>query len=242
MTDAALILVAAGKSVRLGSDLPKPYLPLAGEPMLVQSLRTLCGLDSLRRAVVVAAADRLADAAGIIAERGPWRAPVEIVAGGAERQDSVANGLAAVTEPYVMIHDAARPFISLDTAAACLQAAIRSGAAIVAVPAHDTVKLAGVDGSIERTVDRSRIWLAQTPQTFRTELLRQALARARARGEILTDDAALMEAAGHPVELVPGDPDNRKITTAADYHWAQWFARAREVQSPSFPRRGQGGG
>lgn len=196
--------------------------------MLTHSLATLTELPAVKRAIVVVASDRQPECATLLEQHGPWKVPLELVVGGAERQDSVAAGLARVDdESLVLVHDAARPFIQSATAQRCLDAATECGAAIVALPANDTVKWAGAEATIDRTLDRTHVWLAQTPQIFHTDLLRRALEAALRRGDSLTDDAAMVEALGASVRLVAGDPDNRKITTTADLRWAEWFARDR---------------
>lgn len=228
----AVIVVAAGQGTRMGGGLPKAFVPLGGAPMLVYALRTLARLPNLTSLIlVVAAADR--ERAGEILEQyGPWPAAVQITPGGAERQDSVAAGLALVDAhaELVLVHDAARPFVSLAAATACAAAAAAHGAAIVALPAHDTVKLAD-DHCITQTLDRARIWLAQTPQIFRTALLREAYARAQRDRTVATDDAALVERLGTIVHIVPGEPTNRKITTPDDLRWAEWYLATRVAAS-----------
>ena len=131
------------------------------------------------------------------------------------------------TPTLLLVHDAARPFVSLECVEACVAAAATHGAAIAAVAAHDTVKLADPDSVIIETLDRRRIWLAQTPQVFRTDLLREAYQRARSDGFVATDDAALVERLGHAVRIVPGESTNRKITTPDDLRWAEWYLQAR---------------
>lgn len=189
-------------------------------------MRTLTALAPVSRCLLVVAQDRRSEAEAIVRQFAPWRCPVEVVEGGAERQDSVANGLACVRsdEDLVVIHDAARPFLPASCALRCIEVAAAEGAAIVALPAHDTIKLAHADGTIERTISRDRVWLAQTPQVFRTELLHRAVAEAKAKGLAVTDDASIAEAAGIPVRLVAGDEANRKVTTPADFAWAEWYA------------------
>jgi len=153
---------------------------------------------------------------------------MEVVQGGAERQDSVAAGLARVdaAADLVIVHDAARPFVSLACLTACVEAAAAGGAAIVAVPAHDTVKRVDASGVIVDTPDRRTIWLAQTPQVFRFALLRRAYEQAQHDGFVGTDDASLVERLGAPVRVVPGEPRNRKITTPDDLLWAESHLRA----------------
>jgi 2-C-methyl-D-erythritol 4-phosphate cytidylyltransferase/2-C-methyl-D-erythritol 2,4-cyclodiphosphate synthase len=159
--------------------------------------------------------------------------PFSVVAGGTVRTDSVRAGLLALHEcPLVLVHDAARPFASPELAQAVAEAAARGGAALAAVPVADTVKRAvspfvesgarqtGTDSQAElqvaETVDRSRLWLAQTPQGFRTELLREAFEKLGPAAAEATDECLLVERMGHPVTLVPGEPGNFKITTADD--------------------------
>ena len=207
----------------------KAFLDLAGTPMAVHALRTLTRVADVKSIVFVVGADQEAQAREIIHRFGPWPLPLQFVSGGAERQDSVAAGLAVVpaNAALVLVHDAARPFVSAACVGACIAAAATHGAAIAAVAAHDTVKLAGPDSVVVETLDRSRIWLAQTPQVFRTEVLREAYAKARRDGYVATDDAALVERLGHPVRIVPGEPTNRKITTPDDLQWAEWYLRVR---------------
>jgi len=223
------IIVAAGRGNRMGSPTPKALLPVAGEPMLLHSLRTFIGIPQLASIIVVVAADQVAATQGLLRDCSEVSVPIRIVCGGAERQDSVRAGLDEVDDAVdlVLIHDAARPFISLATVQACIAAAAIHGAAIVAIPAQDTVKIVGADRQIEQTVERTRVWLAQTPQVFRTQWLRDAYARATCDGHLATDDAALVERIGHTVRVVPGDSDNRKLTTAADLPWAEWYAARR---------------
>jgi 2-C-methyl-D-erythritol 4-phosphate cytidylyltransferase len=154
------------------------------------------------------------------------RIPLRITAGGEERQDSVAAGLALVGDSdLVLVHDAARPFATLDLFNRCIEAAAESGAAIAALPAKDTIKVATHEQTIRETIDRSGVWLAQTPQVFRVDLLKRAYEQAR-RDKILgTDEAALVERLGASVRLVAGEEANRKITTPDDLEWAEWYAK-----------------
>src|SRR4030095_10943497 len=145
--------------------------------------------------------------------------PIEIVSGGTRRQDSVANAFARVVgrADVVVIHDAARPFVTDATIRRTVSPAAESGAAIAAIAAHDTVKRASAEGMVVATLPREEIFLAQTPQAFRTSVLRDALAL----GTDATDEAMLAEQAGHPVQIVEGDPRNVKITTPHDLVMAE---------------------
>ena len=205
----------------------KAFLQLAGQPLASYALRTLYHLPSLISVALVVAADQEGAAAELLGQTGPPPVPIRITRGGEERQDSVAAGLAVVdpAADIVLVHDAARPFVSLACMQACVAAAAACGAAIAALPATDTVKLVDAE-TIVRTIDRQTIWLAQTPQVFRTEVLRQAVAQAQRDGFAATDDAAVVEHLGVPVRVVRGEATNRKITTPEDLQWAEWYLRA----------------
>lgn len=221
----ATIVVAGGPGTRLGADRPKALVELAGLPLFLRSLRALLACPAVTSAVVVAPAGYQATFETIARDDSP-RCPVAVVGGGAERQDSVRAGLAAVDDAeLVAVHDAARPFVAAAVVEEVVAAAARHGAAIVAVPASDTVKQVHPGGWIEATPPRERLWLAQTPQVFRTALLREAHERARLDGYAGTDDAALVERVGRRVYVVRGNEDNRKITTAEDLRWAEWRVR-----------------
>lgn len=218
---AVAILVAAGPGTRLGASVPKAFVRLAGEPLYAHALRALTSSSAIADVIVVVPVERVDEARAGVAALGLATLP-RVVAGGAERADSVRAGLAAAGDvALVAVHDAARPFVSADVIERVVAAAARHGAAIAAVPAIDTVKLASAGGVIASTPPRDSAWLAQTPQVFRTELLRAAHAAHGQRAA--TDDAMLVELLGAPVHLVSGDTDNRKITTADDLRWAEWF-------------------
>lgn len=222
MASVAAIIVAAGPGTRLGAGMPKAFVPLAGVPLFIRSLRALLAAPAIDQAIVVAPPEAMADAARLLQSGAPYRLTPALVAGGAERQDSVRNGLAAVGDAaLVAIHDAARPFVTRAAVEAAIDAARDHGAAIVAIPATDTVKIVHPDGWVETTPPRAQTWLAQTPQVFQTALIRAAHARAD-RATPVTDDAALVEQLGHRVRVVVGSPDNRKITTPDDRAWAEW--------------------
>lgn len=230
----AAIIAAGGRGERLGAGRPKQLLEIGGRSILDLAVAAFLGHGRIAEVVVVAPADLVGDLAG--AWTGP--APVRVVAGGPRRQDSVANGFAVVDgrADIVVVHDAARPFVRADLISRTIDAAAESGAALAAVPVHDTVKLAGEGDAeqptVERTIPRERVYLAQTPQAFRAEVLRAAIA-AGAGGATATDEAALAEAAGFAVRLVTGDAANVKITTPADLEAARVsVARRRERPGP----------
>lgn len=217
---AAAIIVAGGTGSRMGSDRPKQYLDLLGAPVLLWSVRAFLAHPGVGRVVVVLPA---ADA-----ESPPsWLAgvPVTIVAGGAERGDSVRAGLDALPagDGTVLIHDAARPLVPGAVITRVLEAA-RGGGAIAAMPVVDTVKAADRRGFVSRTLDRSGLWLAQTPQGFPLERLREVHRRAAAEGVAATDDAGLFERYGLEVRVVEGAAWNVKITRADDLRAAAALA------------------
>ena len=213
-----VVIVAAGKGTRLQSELPKPFLSVAGKPILVHTLRRFTPIEAVRRIVVVVAAEREVLCREVLHTHGPWPQPITVVHGGAERQDSVRNGLAALETrcEIVMIHDAARPFISAQAIQRSIDTATEGGSAVVATPVRDTIKRADTQHTIRETVSRQDLWLAQTPQTFRVEVIRAAHRWAQQQGLTGTDDATLVEQMGQPVRLVPGDALNFKITTPDD--------------------------
>ncbi len=208
----------------MANPTPKAFLPVNGQPLFTFSLRTIARLPSLQSLILVVASEWQAKAREI-SDALKLHIRLRVTPGGEERQDSVAAGLALVEESdLVLVHDAARPFATLDLFNRCIAAAAESGAAIAAIPAKDTIKLAGPEQTIRETIDRSGVWLAQTPQVFRVDLLKRAYERAR-RDQILgTDEAALVELLGAPVRLVVGEEANRKITTPDDLEWAEWRA------------------
>lgn len=218
-----VVIVAAGKGTRLQSELPKPFLSVADRPILVHTLRRFTPIEMVRRIVVVVAAARETLCQEVLHTHGPWPQPITVIHGGTERQDSVRNGLAALETQceIVVIHDAARPFISVEAIQRSIDAAAETGSAVVATPVRDTIKRADAQHTVRETVSRHDLWLAQTPQTFRVEVIRAAHRWAQRRNIAGTDDATLVEQMGQPVRIVPGDALNFKITTPDDLALAQ---------------------
>jgi 2-C-methyl-D-erythritol 4-phosphate cytidylyltransferase/2-C-methyl-D-erythritol 2,4-cyclodiphosphate synthase len=226
----AVIIAAGGRGTRFGGALPKQWLTLAGQTMLQRSVDAFDRHAGVHEIVVVVPADVLSADAPTPLPPTSTRKRMRYVAGGARRQDSVANGFAAVSTQaeIVLVHDAARPLVSEAVISRTIAGAAESGAAIAAVPVHDTVKQAEArEGApfIARTLPRETLHLAQTPQAFRREVLAAAIAQGGAMD--VTDEAGWAERAGYPVRLVAGDPDNLKITTARD------LARAEAVLGAS---------
>jgi len=213
----AAILVAAGKGTRMGANVDKLWLEVAGRPVIAHSWQRFNDAQSIGEIILVVR-DGMQQHFTELAGKFQFKKPFRLVTGGAERQDSVCNGLAALSPEIkiVAIHDAARPCTSDALIAATIAAAVESGAAVAAQPVTDTIKESGDGKTVLRTVDRSKLWAVQTPQTFRVEVIRRALALARERGLILTDDTAACELIGQPVRLVAGLTPNPKVTVPAD--------------------------
>ncbi len=210
------VIAAGGRGLRFGAAQPKQFLSLGGRSILERAVDVFRNCDIVDDLVVALPHEMAADPPASLLARGK---PLEIVAGGERRQDSVAHAFARVSDraDIVVIHDAARPFVTDDTIRRTVAAAAETGAAIAAIAARDTVKRAGANRIVSATLPREEIYLAQTPQAFRTSVLREALAL----GVDATDEAMLAERAGHVVQIVEGDPRNMKITTPEDLATAE---------------------
>jgi 2-C-methyl-D-erythritol 4-phosphate cytidylyltransferase/2-C-methyl-D-erythritol 2,4-cyclodiphosphate synthase len=213
------IIAAGGRGLRFGGDSPKQLLSIGGRPILARSVDAFVSCDLISEIVVALPADLAAAPPEYLSDRAK---PVTVVSGGEQRRDSVANALARVSEraEIVVVHDAARPLVTDDLIRRTVLAASEAGAAIAAIGAHDTVKQTDSTGTITATLPRERIHLAQTPQAFRTTILRDAML---VSGDA-TDEAMLVEQAGYAVRVVDGDPRNLKITTPGDLTMAEHFA------------------
>lgn len=218
------MLLAAGRGTRFGGNVPKAFLALAGVPLVVHSAERLC------RAVPARDGSRLVVMVHPDDERwlAPWRerlqalGDVRFAFGGATRQESMQNGLAAAGDDVdlILVHDAARALLPVDATRECVAAAAATGAALLAMPVPDTLKRV-VDGEVQGTVDRAGIWAAQTPQVIRRELLLRATAYAAEHGFVGTDDVSLVERLGAPVAVVRGSATNLKITLPEDLPLAE---------------------
>ena len=224
------IIAAGGRGERFGSSVPKQLMTLGGRPILQHTVDAFVRHERITDLVVALPADLASDAPPYLQNR---LKPVQIVEGGGRRQDSVSRALAYVSPAaeIVVIHDAVRPLVPSSLITSTIDAAAAHGAAIAALPAIDTVKRADARRFVVDTLPRGKIFLAQTPQAFRAELLRAALGAVDA-GLEATDEAALVERSGYPVQLVDGDPRNLKITTADDLALAERFVRG-PVDRPS---------
>jgi len=220
------LIPAAGMGKRMGAGQNKQYLLLDDLPILAHTLRVFQEAPFIDGIYLITPEQEIPFCQSDVVERYGFTKVRAVVAGGAERQHSVLNGLSAMTglgpDDLVLIHDGVRPFVPLDLLQRAASAADQFGGAVVAVPVKDTVKIVK-DGIITATPPREELWLAQTPQAFRYGLIREAHEAAAAAGFLGTDDASLLERQGWPLHVVMGDYRNIKITTPEDMVLAQAF-------------------
>jgi 2-C-methyl-D-erythritol 4-phosphate cytidylyltransferase len=230
MSKITAILPAAGLGTRMGVDTPKQFLELDGVPMIVFALRRLAACAEISEFLIATLAEEESALTKRLAAENLGR-PVRVVRGGGTRQESVGNALAEVGSDVeiVLVHDAVRPMVTREQTERVIAAARDHGAAIVGIPALDTVKEVkrtsqpGDVALITATIPRERIVLAQTPQAFRTGLLRDAFAMAVRDGLSASDDAGLVERLGHDVYVVSGSPRNLKVTRPGDMELAKFY-------------------
>jgi len=230
MSNWALI-VAAGKSERFGDPLPKQFREVAGRPLLSWTIEKFECASSIDKIAVVVAADYQLETRQKIVDPYGFQKTVKVVSGGQSRQESVLKGLEALPEStkVVAIHDGVRALVSPDDIDKVVNLALAEKAAMLALPVTDTLKKVK-DHSIVETLDRSQIWLAQTPQAFEYELILEAHRKfaENPKGTIATDDASLVEALGVGVKVVEPSSINLKVTTAADLKYVGIVLRAKE--------------
>ena len=230
------IFPAAGASRRMGCGVNKNLLELAGEPILIRTLKTFSQVERVNFLIVVVAAHEVETVKKLL--RGTnglksWRVTV----GGSERQFSIANGLKLLPDDaeIILVHDAARPLISVQTIDAVIDSAEKFGGAIAAVPVKDTIKVIK-EGFVKNTPSRSELVAVQTPQGFRREILLRAYERAAAENFLGTDDASLVERLNVRVKVVPSDYRNIKVTTPEDISVAENFLRSTNVDKKNFTK------
>ena len=253
MTETIAVIPAAGRGVRMGGDRPKQFLDVAGKPVLWHTLRTFLRVPFVSGIFLVVPADfrdraeTLANACraecieglrtgaagngcgsfpvAACASQASFHVPyVRVLPGGAERQDSVYNALQNLPGrcEWVMIHDGVRPFASPKLIEETWLAAKKTGASIAALPATDTIKRV-LDGKVVETISRDEIWLVQTPQVFRKDIILEAYEQARSAGLAGTDDAFFVERLGQHIVTVKGEATNVKVTAPGDLEWAEWY-------------------
>lgn len=230
MTDAfshiGAVIVGAGGSQRMGAD--KVFLPLAGKPLLAWSVDICQNCERLGQIVIVLNGSNLDSGRKLVAERG-WSKVVGVCLGGELRQDSVRQGLKKLEGcDWVVIHDGARPFLTLDLIQDGLEAAWETGAAAAAVPVKDTIKLSDDNGMVRETLHRQRLWVVQTPQVFRFDIITRAHEQIT---DEATDDASLVERLGYKVKLYRGSYNNIKVTTPEDLALAELLVRDRQADA-----------
>lgn len=211
--DKAVIIVASGKGLRMGGDIPKQFLELGGKPILMQTIERFYEYDPTMQIIVVLNHDWIAYW-NDLCWKYDFHINITVAEGGQERFHSVKNGLAKVKKDCILtgVHDGVRPFVSIEVIGRCYKAAEKDGAAIPVTDVFETLRKLTDDGSY--TVPRSEYKLVQTPQVFQTDLLRLAYQQGYVTS--FTDDASVVEATGHKVTLVEGNRENIKITTKAD--------------------------
>lgn len=222
-----VVIVAAGRGARMGTKESKQYLRLADKPILVHTLELFQRMDLIREIALVVGHEDIDRCRAWTREYGLSKV-AHVLEGGSERQHSVLRGLRALEgSEWVMVHDGVRPLVSEASVEACCEAALASGASVLAVPVKDTIKQVDEAGVIVATPDRRLLWAIQTPQAFRRELLLKAHEQAAAEGFLGTDDAMVVERLGVPVTVAEGEYTNIKITTPEDLPYAEFLLARR---------------
>jgi 2-C-methyl-D-erythritol 4-phosphate cytidylyltransferase len=215
---ASAVIAAAGKGKRFGDGLPKQFLPLGGKPVLAYSVETISKSDLVGEIIIVVPDDWVWPVRTDIVDRFSIKKVTSIIPGGPERQDSVLRGFESLTgtPDIVAVHDGARPLVPLELVEEVIREASRCGGALAALPSNDTLKRSSPEMYVDATIPRDSLWFAQTPQAFRYEVLKSALAKAHDEGFTGTDESQLVERTGIKVKIVKGSPYNIKITTPED--------------------------
>lgn len=219
MNKIAAIIVAGGSGKRMGTTIKKQFIKLEGKEVLARTIEAFSNCEEISEIIVVTGAEDIEKVNKEIIQRYELKKVSKVVAGGKERQDSVYNGLMATDKDveYVMIHDGARPFISNKVLQVAITETMKYKATIVAVPVKDTIKqIDSTLGIVEKTPEREKLWIVQTPQSFERQLLLDAYKEASQKGLQVTDDSMIVEAYGTPVHVVLGEYTNIKITTPED--------------------------
>ena len=229
-----VVLCAAGKGKRMQLGYNKQFLELADKHLFIHTLEVFVHSPLIGPIILVIAEEEEEKVVGLLEQYGLSQKVTQLVYGGNERQDSVYNGLLALSRlekapEYVLIHDAARPFVKREEIKRLVDALHSYAAATLAVPVTDTVKRANEEGIVEETLKRSELWAIQTPQGFSLSSILRAHELAKKEGYLGTDDCALMERLGQEVKLVLGSYDNIKLTTPEDIAFAQFLLQRRKT-------------
>lgn len=229
MAALAVIIPAAGSGTRLGSRLPKPFIPLDGKAILEHTIAQFLPVKGLSQIIVATSVASFERVENIFASFSNASTELILVEGGAERQHSIENALKYLNPDIdiVAIHDAVRPFISKEKIEQCVECAIKYGGAILAVLAKDTIKKVDSSGIIIETPDRASLWQAQTPQIFQKDILLKAYKKAKEDDYFGTDDASLVEYIGGTVKIIEGDRNNLKITYPIDLIIAEHIVQSK---------------
>ena len=211
-----VIIVAAGQGLRMGSDLPKQFIPIQGKPVLMHTVDVFYQWDAHIDLIVVLPEDHVAYWQMLCKELG-YKTPHRVIFGGETRFHSVKNALHEVSgDGLIAVHDGVRPFVTPEVITACFSAAGQYGAAIPVVPVIESIR--EINGDESRPFDRNRLRIVQTPQVFRAEVIQKAYSRKYE--DRFTDDASVVEASGTPIRLIVGTPENIKLTTSTDLQYA----------------------
>jgi len=229
------LIPAAGAGKRMGTSVNKPFLHIGNKPILAQTLVRFENSTKVNEVYVIVSKNEEKRCREDIVRQYNLKKVVKIVVGGTERQDSVKNGLDAIESKcdIVMIHDGIRPFITSRLIDESILQTHKYGATVAAIPSKDTVKTVSFDGEVIKTLDRNKLWLAQTPQTFKYGIIRKAYENAYENGIYGTDDSSLVELLGIGVRIISGLYENIKITTPEDLIIAEALLRNREKPTQS---------
>jgi len=219
---AATVVAAGGTGTRMGVAVPKQFLQINGKPVLLRTIENIVAVEKIAQVVVALPPEHI-PRAGEILKRHPMRIPVECVAGGSSRQESVHCGVKKVLPEIdvIMVHDAVRPFCRPEMVRRILESAWEKGSAVAGMPATETIQRVSDQGIVLETPHRRELYAIQTPQAFRAEILRSALDRASLEDFAGTDESSVVRWAGHPVYIVEGSADNIKITRPLDLKLAE---------------------
>jgi 2-C-methyl-D-erythritol 4-phosphate cytidylyltransferase / 2-C-methyl-D-erythritol 2,4-cyclodiphosphate synthase len=227
----AAVIAAGGSGTRMNSGIPKQFLKLAGKPILLHAVESILAIEEVIQIVIATPYEHIKTAESILPQ--PAQAKVLCAPGGSSRQESVRNGIARISRDadIIMVHDAVRPICDLDTMRRVLETARKQGAAVPGIPATDTIQRVSRNGRILATPPRQELYAIQTPQAFHADILRSALDRAHDAGFLGTDESSVVRWAGCPVFVVPGSPDNIKITRPMDLELAEMLISKRSREA-----------
>ncbi len=226
---ADAVIVSAGIGQRFMEGRKKQFFSLAGKPILAHTLDQFDACPLVRSILLVVGQEDQDYCLSEIVEKFHYRKISQVIPGGKQRQDSVRNGLDALTPDaeIIAIHDGVRPFVTREMIEESIRSAIRFGAVIIAMPVKDTIKMAHSDGTVLKTLERESLYQAQTPQTFHASLIKEAYLKAKEDGFVGTDDATLVERLGKKIHILPGSYTNIKITTFEDLMLAELILKMR---------------